>query len=316
MTTGKDMDTTEDMPEVVIEDSQPTEAVAADVEATEAAPQAEDIEEPTVTIEGEGDQTQTPNSGMTDDQVRKAWKEEREKRKRKNEELEQANKRIQEAEERARRAEELAIQAAMGNKPNPNDFVDAVDYAEAVKAYEDKAAQYKKQPESQKEDANQPGFELTEDQEFHAYNSVSELKKYVKDYDQSEQAFSHQLQTAGVNPDAAMNEIKAISHVYGIDYAKAVHAFAKVPGLFDELKQSATKNQHAIAATLRKAADKVKVHQPKKIQSQPEPDISGSSNGNSLKAQETALFNEWVETRDAATYNKLRAIRAKMKANT
>lgn len=300
------------MSEVQVEGAQPDAVVVTESEAAEATPQAEVTEQPTVYIEEEGDQSTEPKDGMDEAQLRAAMREEREKRKRKNAELEEAKRREKELEERLARAEKLAIEAALGKKPSPSDFYDATEYAEALEKYNQKTAELKpsaatQEPKQQEQSANQ----LSEDQELHAYKSRAELRKHLPDYDQAEARIDGILKQAGLPVEQVKNGLIGLAHLHDIDYAKAIYAFDQLPSLRDEL--GGAPNDAAIAKVMKKAAGMVKVRQPAKIDTKPEPELNSSGSVHATSQEVAKLRQEWVNGGGANTYAKYAAAKAKLR---
>lgn len=279
------------MSEVEIEGVQPDEVVVTEseeLEATEATPQAEEAEsteQPAVYIEDEGDQQEEPKSGeMTRNQARAALREEREKRKRKNAELDEAKRKQAELEERLERAERLAFEAKVGSEPKLEDYDYMADYLEARKDYDQKREGLTPpKPEEPKAKV----IELSVDQEDHADFSRLEMRKHLPDYDEAEKAVDDWIATTYPNMSGIKEGIIALLHAHDIDYAKAIYAINKIPSLKEELAKAP--NQMAIVAGLKKAASKVKVRQPAKIDSKPEPSLSSTGSINAAsKALEKA----------------------------
>ena len=301
------------MPEVIIDGEQPDEVVVTDSEATEATPQAEATDKPEVIIEGDDDQQETSKGEMSDTQLKAAWREEREKRKRKNQELEEAKQKQRELEERLKKAEELAIKAALGEKPKPDEFIDATDYAEALDKYNQKAESYKPQQAQPQQKQSEPEYQLSEDQEFHAYKSREELKKAIPDYDEAESRIDEVMRANGLPVERVKKGLIALSHLHDIDYAKAIYALDRIPSMQTKLAQA--QNDLAIAKVLKEAASKITVRQPSKIETQPEPTLSSSgsvdaSNQAVLKAREV-----YAKDPTTANFAKLQEAKRKAKGN-
>jgi len=303
------------MSEVEIESVQPDEVVVTEseeLEATEATPQAEEAEstdQPTVYIEDEGDQQEEPKSGeMTEAQMRAAWKEEREKRKRKNAELEEAQRKQAELEERLERAEKLAFEASVGKKPNPSDFIDAQDYADALSQYEEKMSGLKPAPKQQEQQ-----IQLSDDQEFHADKSRLELRKHLPDYDEAEAEVDQWLESKFPNGKTIKAGVIALTHAMDIDYAKAMYAVNKLPKVKAELE--AAKNQMEIAAILKKAASKVKVRQPAKIETKPEPTLSSTGSVSAAARELEKAREAYAKDSSVANFKKVADAKKKLKSS-
>jgi hypothetical protein len=300
-----------DMSEIKEEAIQPDDVVVTESETTEATPQAEAIEEAEFYIEDEGDQQEEPkdDSGMTENQLKAAFKEEREKRKRKNAELDAAKKETEELKQRLERAEKLAIEAAMGKKPNPSDFLDAQDYHDALEEYNRKHQEYAPKAEQQ-EQAQANSYQLSDDQEFHAYKGREELRKHFKDFDEAEDSVFEWVGSQGLPAEQVKAGVIALTHLHDIDYAKAIYAINKLPALKDRLSKAP--NDKAIAAVLKEAASKIKTRQAAKIDSKPEPTLSSTG---SISVAQKALEKarkDYAENASIANFKKVVAARKQL----
>ncbi len=306
------------MSEVEIEGVQPDEVVVTEseeLEATEATPQADEAEstgQSTVTIEDEGDQQEEPKSGeMTEAQMRAAWKEERDKRKRKNAELEESQRKQAELEERLARAEKLAFEASVGKEPSPSDYIDATDYAEAVAQYNEKKkalspTQETKQPEAQ-------AVQLSDDQEFHAEKGRIEMRKHLPDYDEAEAEVDQWLDSKFPNGNTIKAGVIALTHAMDIDYAKAIYAVKKLPNVKVELESA--KNQMEIASILKKAASKIKIRQPAKIETKPEPTLSSTGSVNAASRELEKAREAYAKDSSVANFRRVAEAKKKLKSS-
>lgn len=299
------------MSEIKEEAIQPDDVVVTESEATEATPQAEATEEAEFYIEDEGDQQEEPkdDSGMTENQLKAAFKEEREKRKRKNAELDAAKKETEELKQRLERAEKLAIEAAMGKKPSPSDFLDAQDYHDALEEYNRKHQEYAPKA-AQQEQAPANSYQLSDDQEFHAYKGREELRKHFKDFDEAEDSVFEWVGSQGLPTEQVKAGVIALTHLHDIDYAKAIYAINKLPALKDRLSKAP--NDKAIAAVLKEAASKIKTRQTAKIDSKPEPTLSSTG---SISVAQKALEKarkDYAENASIANFKKVVAARKQL----
>lgn len=301
------------MSEMQDEVIQPDDVVVTESEATEATPQAEATEETELYIDDEGDQQEKPKDerGMTATQEKAAWRQEREKRKRKNAEIEAFRKENEELKQRLERAEKLAIEAAMGKKPVPSDFLDAQDYHDALEAYNQKQQEYNPKPQTQQEKPAQ-ALQLSEDQEFHAYKSREELRKHFNDFDDAEKEVFDWVSTVtpNSNPEAVKAGVIALTHLHGIDYAKAVYAIKKIPALKDRL--ASAPNQMAIMAIMKEAASKIKTRQPVKIDSKPEPTLSSTGSVDATHKELEKARAEYAKDPSIANFKKVSAVKKKL----
>jgi len=302
-----------DMSEIKEEAIQPDDVVVTESEATEATPQAEATEEAEFYIEDEGDQQEEPkdDSGMTENQLKAAFKEEREKRKRKNTELDAIKAENQRLREIAERAEKLAIETAVGRKPSPSDYLDAQDYHDALEAYNQKQDQFKpKESQSNQEQAQANSYQLSDDQEFHAYKGREELRKHFKDFDEAEDSVFEWVGSQGLPTEQVKAGVIALTHLHDIDYAKAIYAINKLPALKDRLSKAP--NDKAIAAVLKEAASKIKTRQAAKIDSKPEPTLSSTG---SISVAQKALEKarkDYAENASIANFKKVVAARKQL----
>ena len=273
---------------------QPEEVVVTDSEATEAEPHAAATEEVEFYVEEEGDQQEEPKSGMSDSQQKAAFKEERAKRKKKNEELKAAQER---EEALQRRIEELERKTAPA-KPNPSDYIDAVEYQDALDAYNGSPA-----PVQQSQGQTQ-GITLSDDQAFHAYSTSEALRKALPDYDEAESNVKNFIASKVADASVAMKGLIAMTHAHDVDYAKAIYALNKFPSLQEEL--ATAPNDSAILSVMKKAAGKVKTRQAAKIDTIPEPELKSSGAVNVGSKEILTAKEKWVS--GEITYAKYRDV--------
>ena len=259
---------------------QPDDVVVTETEATEAEPHAAATEEVEFYVEEEGDQLEEPKSGMSYAQQKAAFNEERAKRKKKNEELKAAQER---EEALQRRIEELERKTAPA-KPNPSDYIDAVEYQDALDAYNGSVA-----PVQQ---SKPQGITLSDDQAFHAYSTSEALRKSLPDYDEAESNIKNFIASKVADASVAMKGLIAMTHAHDVDYAKAIYALNKFPSLQEEL--ATAPNDSAILSVMKKAANKVKTRQAAKIDTKPEPEIKSSGAVNVGSKEITAAKEKWV----------------------
>lgn len=291
------MDSGKDMALGGEEAIQPTDAVPADVEEVTPA-QGDDTEEVELFIEGEGDQLEAPKGDMTEAQVRAAWKEERKKRKDKADQLSQAEKERDNLRKRLEALEGKVSSVTAAPRPDPNTEQFGYDSQnpDYIKALDDWYAgrgNAAKQPEQQTQQNQQPsgGFELSEDQEYHAHKHETEIRKHFKDYDDAvksvESEFDSLMNGQGA---AAVKQIYANAHAFGIDPAKALYAL-KRQGQHEFYKLAQTRTPYELATALRALEAKVQTRQRKKIDTKPETELSTSGSVNINKMDRYGSFD-------------------------
>ena len=278
---------------------QPVEVVVTETEITDTEPHVEATEKTEFYVEEEGDQLEEPKSGMSETQVRAAWKQDRAKRKK---ETERADAIAEERDEFKRRLSELERKAAPA-KPNPNDYIDATEYQEAVDKHDGtKAAPVQQQVQ---------GITLSDDQAFHAHKTSEALRSALPDYDEAESNVKKFIASKVTDANAAMNGLIAMTHAHDVDYAKAMYALNKFPTLQEEL--AAAPNDSAILTVMKKAAKKVKTRQATKIDTKPEPEINSSGAVNVGSKEIDKARAVYQADSSVANFKKLAALKKQYK---
>lgn len=267
----------ENMPEVTDDSAQPTEAVAAEVEATEATPQAEETEQEEFVIEGEGDQEEKPK----DDEVKKrqaAFAE----RKRKQREAEQKARQERERAERLE-AELAELRSKIGTmergpRPNPDDFYgDPEGFYKALDEW--KGADKRQEKTEQQQTA--PSYEPDYQAEFALEEGSAKLKTGgITDFDDKVSAVKQTISqlVPGSDPEAIFNGIISIAVNGGVDPAKAAYMIGLKPAeILAEMNSIEAPTEAARAfklkSILEREAGKLKTRKKNSVDTQPEPSV-------------------------------------------
>jgi len=302
------MDSGNNIAETEAEVIQPSEAVAAELEETEATPQAEATEETELYVDVEdGQQT----SNMSQEQQYAAWKKEKDKRKKYKSENDELKQKFAELENRYSELSSVVSKVSKGPEPTLEQFdYDEAKYREAVKEYYSGTSTAAPTVSTVKEEAQQAQQPLTNDAaEFHLYQSEQKLTEKFSDYPEAKEAVKETFSSLGVEGDKAINIMANVAQQGGVDIAKVILAANKVPGLITKLAQSNSDIQ--LFNLMKEAESKIKVRASKKIDSIPNPDIK--TNGpvdNSLAAYEKAR-QEYVANSNIANFKKMQALKPK-----
>lgn len=294
------VDSAQEKPEV----TQPVDGVPADTEE-QAPAQGQDTEQPAVYVEGEGDQEQPKDESW---QYAK-WKEEKKKRREAAEKatrLEEQNRQLQ---ERLQQVEQSQAQLSRGPRPQPMDFSTNEEFWAAHAEWEKKG-----QPVSNTATAEaaprQQAHALTDDQEFHLYQTESALRSKLPDYDQAkEQAQTLLADALGADTDTVTNAIVASSHTFGVDPARIFFAIAKLPRMAGEIarnKGDAAKVRELLVDLERK----VKVRDSKPADTRPEPVIHSRGPIEAAAAAVKKAQEDYNASPTLANHTKLREARA------
>ncbi len=303
------MDSGNNIAETEAEVIQPSEAVAAELETTEATPQAEATEETELYVDVEdGQQT----SNMSQEQAYAAWKKEKDKRKKKQELIDKQQQELQELRNQVSELSGAVSKVSKGPRPTLEQYdYDEDKFYAAVEQY-NSTAQTAPQASTNKEVAQPEQKPLTNDAaEFHLYQSEQKLIEKFSDYPEAKEAVKEAFTSLGLEGDKAINIMANVAQQGGVDIAKVIMVANKVPGTVAKLAQSNSDIQ--LFNLMKEAESKIKVRASKKIDSIPNPDIK--TNGpvdNSSAAYEKAR-QEYVANSTIANFKKMQA--AKPKSN-
>lgn len=289
-----------DMAETIEIESQPIEAVTAEVETSLDPSQSEPKDESGLYVEVEGEQTAPNKTNMTPEQSYAAFKREKEKRQKKQAELD--------AERKANElvARELAeLKATVSNltkapKPKLADFdYDETAYESALDDYYAKPAS--NQPNPKQNEGNQGQSYRNEDAEFYMYQKEREIEAKLPDYQDRKSRLTSMLVEKGqTDTDSALQYLADAAMQSNVDIAKVVVAFEQMPTYLDR----AIKVAHQpimLAKLLAEAESKVKTRSVTPNDTVPEPHIRTSGAIDTHNTQVQKLKETWIK--DPTTRN-------------
>lgn len=272
-------------------DDQPIDAVVADIEITEATPQAKATDTQELYVDDEEGDQEKPKSNMSQEQAYAAFRKEQDKRKRKNIELDE------EKAERAKLQREVdELKATVGDiskKKVPT--LEDCDYDED--RYQQSVQEYYSKPKDSpvdKKATNDPvNNQANDEAEFYLYQREQELTKVLPEYDKAKDELTSVLKEKYkvASPEMVFMHYSDIAKQNGIDIAKSLLAMNKVPSILEELNK--TSNPFAIAKILEKAAGKVKSRSAKSIDTQPEPNITNKGQIDNAQGTVDKLYKAW-----------------------
>lgn len=271
-------------PEVTDDAVQPTDAVAADVEATEATPQAEEIEHEEFVIEGDGDQDQKPEDKEVEELKKRqaAFAERKRKQKEAEEAAQREKKRADELEERLRRLESGVGDMQRGPRPNPDDFYgDAEGFYKALDEWNGKSSSA---PESNPA-AKAPEYTPDYQAEFALEEGSEKLKSGgISDFDEKVSLVKDTISkiAPGANASAVFNDLMSIAVNGGVDPAKAAYMIGRNPeAILRELDSVKAPNEASrvfqFKTIMEREANKLKTRKKNSVDTQPEPSVRQGS---------------------------------------
>lgn len=299
------VDSGNNMTEATVEIQQPDETVAVELEeGTE--PQGADTDEYETVVEVEADQIEKAKSEGKPD-YKAGMLNERAKKKAEREAREKAEREAKELREQVEAQGKLLAELRAGNKPAPDDYYGRPEeYVEAVKNWEKaKESVYKPQTNT--------GTEIDIDEEvLEAADASAELmRKALPDFDKIEESVVDALAKSGHKPEIALAKIADIAYGDDVDYGRVIVGLGKFPELMSKLLNA--KSQGVLRKTLKEAAEKVKVHQRKKIETKPEPTVKASGGIHAGNAEVDRLRRKYTEDPTVANFQALQEAKAKLK---
>lgn len=267
----------ENMPEETNDFVQPTDAVAADVEVTEATPQAEDTEQEEFVIDGEGDQEEKPK----DDEVKKRQAAFAERKRKQREAEEKARQERERAERLEKELAELRSKVGTmerGPRPNPDDFYGDPDgFYEALKKWEGGDKRQEKVEQQQAAPSYEPDYQA----EFALEEGSEKLKTGgITDFDDKVSAVKESISqiAPGSDPEAIFNGLMSIAVNGGVDPAKAAYMIGLKPAeILAEMNSVNAPTEAARAfklkAIMEREAKKLKTRKKNSVDTQPEPSV-------------------------------------------
>jgi len=286
---------TEDKNEI----EQPTKSVVDEVEEGVTPQDADtDQDEYELTVEAEPD-TETAKDSTNWEAVAKAkaakFKKQREAR-------EKAEREKAELELRIKRMEAQLLEKS---KPKADDYYGEPEgYAKAIREWESSQAATTKQASN--------AFNIDDGVLEEQLESAERMRSQLKSYDKSEDKLRSKVTEVGADFEQVSYGIAEICATYGIDYATSVLALAEVPGVFEQVAKDA-QNERAIVRILRKASQKVKVQPKRKIDTKPEPQMSGGGPVSSAQSEVNKAQKRYNETGKIEDYKILAAAKKRLR---
>lgn len=299
----------ENMTDAVTVNTQPEASVPASPEEQTPA-QGLDTEQQPVTVDVEGGSEQ-PNKGeMTQAQLRAAWKEEKRKRKEKAENEAKLRKQNEDLAREVKELRQSVNNVIRGERPDPFDFDSSDDFYSALDKWEKTGTTATKSDVEATQE--QPGI-LTDDQEFALHQSETSFSSSVPDYIDAKSRVDEALkQSFGVQDNSVSLQISALAYNYDIDPAKVFYALDKMPNKMQELVQNGS-DLRKVAKIMRDLEGRVQLREQKKIDSKPEPTVSGGGSVDAIQARLTKAREDYAASPSLENYNKLQAAKRKTK---
>lgn len=286
---------------------QPTDAVAADVEATEAAPLAEETETEEFEVTIAADQQNEGEDGKEIDYramaLAKAEKAKKEREKRKA-----AEDREKELQERLNRLESQVSEVSAGPKPNADDYYgDPEGYAKALNEWESKKKPQQRETKQSDDAAPEVPYAL----EVYRIESEERMRSTRNNYDEKVDSLRKKMAEKGLNPDAALNALADnCVGMDGVDYATAIIGLNEVPGALDAVLEAAQSGSVGLVQRgIRNAAKEVKAPIRQKIDTKPEPNVASTGGVDSKSAEIDKARQEWLDNPSIENARKYKAAR-------
>lgn len=291
---------------------QPNDAVVADLEATEAKPQADATEEAEFYVDdSSGDQATSHKNEMSQAQAYAAFQKKKKQSAQRKQELDASQEREKKLQSELDELKATVGKMVKGNPPSLEQFdYDEDLYQNAVKEYYSEPATKKKN--EAKESNPKVSNPANEEAEFYLYQREQELTKALPGYDKAKAEVAEAFSKTGViqDNDVAFNYIASISKQKNIDAAKVIFAMSKSPKILDDII-AAGNNAFAVADILADAELKVKTRKKARIDSKPEPEVTNSGPIDSSNEAVKKARKQWVDNPTAQNYAIYQKVRNK-----
>ena len=291
-------------------DPEPAEAATVPdpaVEAEETPPTEPEIAQQ----HADGDDNVHPGS-MSEYQLRKAWKQERDKRKAKalhEQQLMDENAKLQ---QRIEQLEQNVSGIIKTTRPDPMQFNTTDEFYQALDAWEQQNRPQPMPVEAPAAPPPPPPLAMNDDQEFHFYQCEQKLTPKLPDYDQCKMMVESRLKRL-LNTDQDVIAALGISaHTYGLDPAKIIYALDKVPGASEQLA-GVIHDPALTRMKLTELQDKIELGQKKKIESIPETPIAASGSLNSAQEAYNKAYDAYLQSSTLDNHLILKAARKKLR---
>ena len=254
------------------------------------------------------------NSGnMTEFQLRKAFKEERDKRKAKavrERELVTENEQLK---DRLNKVESSVDNILKVNRPDPYDYSSTEDFYQALDDWNSKQLGNKPvSPQQREEQQTIPSVLMNDSQEFHLYQSEEQLKTKLPDYEQSKLQVEDNLKhLLGTNQDV-ISALAISAHTFGLDPAKIIYALDKIQGAPQQLA-AVISDPAMTRMKLAELEGKVKFRPKQKVNVKPEQDLNQSGQFNSDKQAYNLAFKKWQDNPTLENHKKAVEIKKRLK---
>ncbi len=259
----------------------------------------------------DGKEADTKSGKMTDYQVKAAWKEDRAKKKALAEDKRQLSEQNQKLQDRLDKLETNFSSVLKTQRPDPYDYSSTEEFYQALDEWNSTNNSPQQQAPQNKTQA--PSFQLSDEQEYHLFQSENELKGKLPDYDNAKLDVEDNLKMVfGTNEDV-VSALSISAHTFGLNPAKIIYALHKINGAAEQLAM--VRNDPArTRAKLVELEGKVKFRQKQNVNVIPENDLNQSGQMDSDKKAEHLAFKKWQDNPSLVNHKKLAQIRQKIKS--
>ena len=293
------------------DDSQPNNAVVAELETTGAKPQADATEETEVHFDDSSDNQETSHkTEMSQAQAYAAFQKKKKQSAQRKQELDASAVREQKLQDELNELKATVGKMVKGKPPTLEQFeYDEDQYQKAVREYYSEPKTKKEEKQTNTSTVSNPA---NEEAEFYLYQREQELTKALPDYEQAKQSVADAFSKTGLIKDnnVAFNYIASVAKQKNIDAAKVIFAMSKSPKILDDLL-AAGNNAFAVADILTEAESKVKTRSKVKIDSKPEPEITNSGPIDNNNEVVKKARQKWVDNPSQQNYKAYQAARTK-----
>ena len=249
-------------------------------------------------------------------QLKKALKEEREKRKRKSAEQQDLASQNQALLDRINQLEKNVSVVIQDKRPDPFDYDTSDDFYTAHDAWQasnnSMGQRGTNHPDPAPTESNK--LILSFDEEFHMQSCEVELKEKLPDYEEAKLDVENDLRRL-IDPTGKVDIIAAIAkdcHIYGTDPAKVIYALHKIDGA----KEALVASFNSPALTRRKLVElenKIKFRPRKSVDGIPETPLTQSGSLDTDKKQLDDARKKWEKDPVLENYQVYSAIKIKMR---
>lgn len=265
----------------------------------------------------DGKEAQSSSGGMSEYDLRQAFKEERVKRKAKAESEQKLLEENQSLKERIDRLESNVGEVLKTYRPRMEDYETEADFYNAMDQWYAKQNHGAASPSSSNATSipDDPPItnELSDEQAFHLYQHEQQLQQRLPDYPKSKAMIEERFDQLNGKGQTTLNMVAMAAHTLGLDPAKIFYALDKIEGAPQQLL-SVAHNPAMTRMKLVELENKVKFRQKQNVSSAPEINVNQSGSLNSDKAEVDKAYKVWEKYPTAENHQKLRAARDKLKS--